>query len=146
VIGRSRSAGTPRERGQALVEFSLALIVFIVLLMGIFDFGRGIFMYNGVSQAARELARATSVHPGIVLGQSDESLSVLAIQRGMVPSLGNPTFECVDIAGDPVTDDPCRSGDFVRVTTTATYDPVSFLGFLGQITFKSTASLEIPRS
>ena len=42
-------------RGQALVEFSLAVTVFLLLVMAIVDFGRGIYMYNGVSQAAREV-------------------------------------------------------------------------------------------
>ena len=51
-----------RERGQALVEFSLILIPFLWILMGIVDLGRGIYTYNGVNQAARELARVTSVH------------------------------------------------------------------------------------
>ena len=39
-------------RGQALVEFALAITVFLLLMMAIVDFGRGIYMYNGVSQAA----------------------------------------------------------------------------------------------
>jgi hypothetical protein len=145
--GTLRRDGTlNRQRGQVLVEFSLAILVFIVLLMGVFDLGRGIYMYNGVSEAARELARSTSVHPGVVLGQSDETQGVLGVQQGLVPSLGAPTFECVDIAGSAVAHDPCRSGDFVRVTITAQYDPVSLLGFIGPITLSSSASLEIPRS
>lgn len=146
MTGRARSAGIHDARGQALVEFSLAILVFIVLLMGVFDLGRGIYMYNGVSQAARELARATSVHPGVVLGQSDETQGVLGVQQGLIPSLGAPAFQCVDIAGNAVAHDPCRSGDFVRVTITASYDPVSLLGFIGPITLSSSASLEIPRS
>ena len=51
-----------RDRGQSLVEFSLVLIPFLLILMGIIDLGRGIYTYNGVAQAARELARVTSVH------------------------------------------------------------------------------------
>jgi hypothetical protein len=141
--GDSRS-GRERSRGQALVEFSLAILVFIVLLMAVFDLGRGIYMYNGVAQAARELARATSVHPGIVLGQSVESQGVLATQRGLIPSLGTPTYQCLDIAGNAVAHDPCRSGDFVHVTTTAIYDPVTMLGLAGSVTLTSTSSLEIP--
>ena len=74
-----RSTRETRETGQALVEFSLAFIVFVVLLMAIFDFGRGIFMFNGVSQAAREIARATSVEPGIVLGAGQKSLDAAAV-------------------------------------------------------------------
>ena len=40
------------RRGQALVEFSLAIMIFLAMLMGIFDLGRAIFAYNGVSEAA----------------------------------------------------------------------------------------------
>lgn len=145
-LGRRSAAGSRRQRsrGQALVEFSLAILVFIVLLMAVFDLGRGIYMYNGVAQAARELARATSVHPGIILGQSVESQGVLGTQRGLIPSLGTPTYQCLDIAGNAVSHDPCRSGDFVQVTTTAVYDPVTLLGLTGSFTLTSTASLEIP--
>jgi Flp pilus assembly protein TadG len=53
-----------RRRGQALVEFSLILIPFLFLLMGVVDLGRGIATYNGVAEAAREIARTTSLHRG----------------------------------------------------------------------------------
>ena len=56
------------ERGQSLVEFSMVIIVFLVILMGIVDFGMAIYKYNGVSQAAREIARVTSVHPCATAG------------------------------------------------------------------------------
>ena len=59
---------TPRwwrgERGQGLVEFSLAVTVFLALIMGVVDLGRVVYQYNGGAEAARELARVTSVHPG----------------------------------------------------------------------------------
>ena len=51
-----------RSDGQALVEFSLAVIPFLILLMGVFDLGRGIYMMNGTSEAAREINRVTIVH------------------------------------------------------------------------------------
>ena len=53
-----------RSRGQALVEFALALPIFLMLMLAVFDLGRAIYMYNGVAEAARELARVTSVYPG----------------------------------------------------------------------------------
>ena len=66
-------------RGQALVEFSLAVTVFLLLMMAIVDFGRGIYMYNGVSQAAREVARTTSVHPGSPLGSSTDATDTSSV-------------------------------------------------------------------
>jgi hypothetical protein len=134
-----------REGGQALVEFSLAIIVFLVLLMGVFDFGRGVFMYNGVSQAAREIARAASVDRGaIVLGAGAKAQAALAVQRGLIPGMGTPTFACVDIAGDPSSNSPCQSGDYVKVTVTGTYEPISLLGLTGPITLSSSSSIQIP--
>ena len=87
----------PDERGQALVEFSLAIIVFLMLLMGVFDLGMGIYKFNGVSQAAREIARAASVHPctnpdACTLGDSAEVAAVVATQKALVPGLA-PSVE-----------------------------------------------------
>jgi Flp pilus assembly protein TadG len=49
------------RRGQALVEFALALPVFILVLVGIFDMGRAIYSYNTISNAAREAVRLAIV-------------------------------------------------------------------------------------
>src|SRR3954452_2417577 len=91
---RRRPEHADRGRGQALVEFSLVLIPFLLILMGIIDLGRGIYTSNGVAQAARELGRATSVHtcdttkPTCTLGTSPETAAVRATQNGLVPGLG----------------------------------------------------------
>jgi Flp pilus assembly protein TadG len=50
-----------RRRGQALVEFALVIPIFLLLLFGVVDFGRLIYMNSTVSQAAREGARLASV-------------------------------------------------------------------------------------
>ena len=75
----------PRDAGQGLVEFALAITVFLVLVMGVVDLGRAVYQYNGGAEAARELARVTSVHPGSPLGASAETTDVLRTQRGLVP-------------------------------------------------------------
>ena len=77
---------TDRERGQALVEFSLTIVIFLVLMMAIVDLGRGIYMFNGVAQAAREVARVTSVHPGTGFGNSAETAAVVGTQKKLIPN------------------------------------------------------------
>ena len=57
-----RRPGQPRRQGQAVVEFALAVIPFLILLMGVIDLGRGIYTMNGTSEAARDIARVTIVH------------------------------------------------------------------------------------
>jgi hypothetical protein len=53
-----------RSTGQALVEFALIIPIFLVLLMGIFDFGRVVWASNSLAYAAREAARFAIVHGG----------------------------------------------------------------------------------
>lgn len=50
-----------RQRGQALVEFALILPLLVLLLVGVFDFGRAIYAYNTISNAARQGARLAIV-------------------------------------------------------------------------------------
>lgn len=148
-------------RGQALVEFSLAIIVFLVMIMGIFDLGRAIFAYNGVSEAAREIARRAAVYPYDAitsgnddLGSSDQVRDTIDTQRALVPGMadlspGSPDFECVDIEGNPSTNTVCSKGDFkdyVKVTVTATYQPITpLIGVFGPITLTGTSTASFPK-
>jgi hypothetical protein len=115
------------ERGQALVEFSLAVVVFLVLLMGVVALGRGIYMFNSVSQAAREIARVTSVHPGVdptvKATWSAEMASVVGTQQKLIPNLSDPTIQCLDIDG--VTAAACLTGNYVQVRIVAPYKAVT---------------------
>ncbi len=49
------------EAGQSLVEFSMILPLFLVLLFGLVDFGRAFFTWLLVTNAAREGARVAAV-------------------------------------------------------------------------------------
>jgi Flp pilus assembly protein TadG len=147
-----------RPRGQALVEFSLALIPFVMMLLGIFDLGRGIYMNNGVSEAAREIARATAVHPcdtsSCALGNSPETAAVIATQKGLIPGLGSPsssvTFECTTISDVVVTGNPTCSATgqgalYVRVTVTVPFSVLTpLLSMVAPSTLHSTAHVQVP--
>ena len=142
----ARTADTDaRSRGQALVEFSLSIMVFLVFVVGIVDVGRAIYVYNGLSEAAREIARRTIVYPGATdIGTSTQTLAVVATQLGMIPGMTAPSFLCVDVTGTANGHEPCKTGDYVRVTTQATYAPSVLLGMGGGIQLKSAASMQIP--
>ena len=51
-----------KSRGQAMVEFALVIPVFLLLMVGLFDFGRVIWVNDTLSTAAREAARYAIVH------------------------------------------------------------------------------------
>jgi Flp pilus assembly protein TadG len=44
-----------------LVEFALVLPLFLLIMLALFDTGKGVYSYNTVSQAAREGARLAAV-------------------------------------------------------------------------------------
>lgn len=50
------------RQGQSLVEFALLLPVLLVILLGLLDFGRAVFAYNAVSEAARNGSRVAIVN------------------------------------------------------------------------------------
>src|SRR5215203_2116230 len=92
-----------RNSGQALVEFSLVMIPFLILMMAVFDLGRAIYMMNTTAEAAREIARVTAVHPWDStkdLGSSSEATAVIGAQRNLLPGMvftPNTDIVCVDI-------------------------------------------------
>lgn len=52
--------------GQALVEMAIVLPLLILLVMGIFEFGRAMYIKNTLTHAARAGARAAVVTPNII--------------------------------------------------------------------------------
>ena len=141
-----------RQRGQALVEFSLALIPFLFLLMGTVDLGRGLYTNNGVAQAAREIARVTSVHqcvgPCTSATWSAETLAVINTQKRLVPGLATSgiTIDCTDMADATVTvaaGDFCPADDFIRVTESVSFSVITpLLPVPRPMTFTSTAHVQ----
>jgi Flp pilus assembly protein TadG len=50
------------ERGATLVEYSIAVMVFMVAMFAVIEFGRAIWVHNALSDAARRGARYAALH------------------------------------------------------------------------------------
>jgi hypothetical protein len=140
----ARARGRRRQRGQGLVEFALGITIFLTILIGLVDLARAAFLFNGVSDAARELARVTSVHPGSgSLGSSTETTAAVAAERVLVPGLVVTSYACIDIAGDPVTGS-CQPGNWVRVSVRTSFQPIlPVLSAFGPFSFNTASSAKI---
>jgi Flp pilus assembly protein TadG len=57
-----------RESGSSLVEYAIVFILLMTMLLGVTDFGRALYAYHFVSNAAREAARYASVRGSACLG------------------------------------------------------------------------------
>ncbi|MEJ7803380.1 MAG: TadE family protein [Candidatus Limnocylindria bacterium] len=130
-----------------MVEFALTIVIFIGLLMGVFDLGRAVYMSNGVGESAREIARVASVHPGTPISNpSADTQVVIDRQQGIIFELDDPTFACVDILGQTVTPPsaPCLPGNWVKVEIHAAFSPVTPIFNLIPLDLESTSSIQIP--
>lgn len=76
-----------RAQGQSLVEFALVLPLFLLLLFGVVDAGRLVYLNTVVSQAAREGTRLAAVEASW-MGSTD--LSCGKPSGPICPANGNP--------------------------------------------------------
>ena len=106
------------KRGQTLVEFALILPVFIFLVVVIFDFGRLIYYYNAIHNAAREGARFGVINPNNSGGMKS-AVATYAISLGIQPAdVPEPTVQ----ASTPVS----SSGTYsVKVTVDYCFKPIT---------------------
>ncbi|MGE5619368.1 MAG: TadE/TadG family type IV pilus assembly protein [Sphingomonadaceae bacterium] len=81
-----------RSGGQSLLEFALTLPVFLWLLVGLLDLGRGVASYTVLANSAREGARAA-----IIPFTSDATIEVAVNSQGAL--LG--TIPAGDISVSP---------------------------------------------
>ena len=72
------------RRGGSTIEFALAFLVVIPVMMGTFDLGQAVYIHSVVAVAAQEAARYGIVHRDDVGGMQSSALS-LAV--GLDPSL-----------------------------------------------------------
>lgn len=72
----------PRRRGAATVEFALISIAFFLLLIGIIEMGRALFIFNSAAEVTRRGARTAAVKP---LDSADILLDMKRIMPDLKP-------------------------------------------------------------
>jgi Flp pilus assembly protein TadG len=95
-----------RQRGQSMVEFALSSVVLLILVGGLVDIGRSVYVSEALSNAAREGARhgvwfdaPTQSHPYLDDAQIkvavDAELATISLPASV---LKNPTTTCPSTA------------------------------------------------
>ncbi len=59
---RPGEGGPGRKRGSAMVEFTLVFMLFLVVLLTLMEFARGMWTYVTVAQVARQAGAYLMVH------------------------------------------------------------------------------------
>lgn len=105
-----------------MVEFALILPLLVLMIMGIFDLGRGIFTYNTLAESARQANRLAIV--------DQDQARVQAVAIAHAPTLGLSAANVVVCFSDPATAGcsgatPRCLGCLASVTTRTTFVPIT---------------------
>jgi Flp pilus assembly protein TadG len=122
--------------GQTLVEFALTAMVLLLIIMGIFDFGRAIYEQHTIADAAREGARYA-----IIATHTDAGIRQRV--RDMAPGT---QMTDADIQIDPVG--ARAGGAAVTVSISHQFDPITpliaaFMGEDGHLILRSSSSMTV---
>lgn len=124
-----------RERGQSLVEFALVFPIFILLMFGLIDIGRYVYVTNAFNQGAREAARYGSVEqwsyscPASVPAGSRNRLTctqqVAKDRIAGAPAYYTATATCTTNGTTGVSASACRAGYLLEVLVTTPTTPAN---------------------
>jgi Flp pilus assembly protein TadG len=119
-----------RQRGQALVEFALVIPIFLLVIFGLVDLGRAVFVNNTIAEAARDGARYGSVQARSYNDASRATVEDWVLDRlaGEVP---NPTVTVTCIPQTTALGCTGNGDDFVIVTVETDLDMITPI--IGQI-------------
>jgi len=132
------------RRGQTLVEFALILPIFVMLLVGIFDFGRAVYGYNTISNASREAVRIGIVDQNVANLQAEAVKA--AVSLGASPGDVDVAFLTPDLSGTCTS--PVSVGCVVEITVHYQYTAATPIigNLVGTIDMSATTRQQVERS
>jgi Flp pilus assembly protein TadG len=125
--GRRRRRGS----GQTLTEFALILPLLILFLVAIFDVGRIVFVYNSVTNGAREGARLA------IVNQFAASVKQRAIDQVAIAEVAAPNVVVKFYQPQPNTADPTQNATCGNNGVWTPTRPIA-AGCVAVVTFETT--------
>ena len=98
------------ERGQTLVEFGLLIPIVMLMMVGLFDLGRVVFINNSLSDGARDGARHASTDPRDAGYCAQRRDAVRSATRGQPLTPYTVTFTTIDGRQHAPTYVVCQNG------------------------------------
>lgn len=89
------------ERGASLVEFAIAATVFLTVTFAVLEFGRALWVYNALADAARKGARYAAVHDATSAAVQDDVKRMVVY--GNTAGTGNPIVDNLSVTNVDVT-------------------------------------------
>jgi Flp pilus assembly protein TadG len=138
------------EGGQSLVEFALMLPVLLLLLVGIFDIGRAVFLSGTINEAVREGTRYAIVHGSLSAAPSGPGSTTFTAPDQDTAVTAAVLKHATGLSGVAVQstwpDLDAKRGSRVVVSATSPYVPALSAVFTGgglRITLRSSSAMVI---
>jgi Flp pilus assembly protein TadG len=125
------------ERGQALVEFAIASVLFFMTVFGTLEFGLAIWNYNMISNLAQEGARWASVRGSSSTLSNAASSDVETFVQSRSTGITVTATTTPSPVGGP--------GSVVSVQVQTVFAPLTGIVPMSTLTLSSTAQMIVSR-
>lgn len=151
-----RRRGTPfgrAEEGVTAIEFAIVMPVFLLLVFGVFEFGRAFWIWNTMQVAVDEGGRYAMINGSLPSGgpygpgtPCSGTLASCAVSYARTQLFGlNPTdFNCASGAPGCVSATPNAGSSPATMTVTATYNFTSLVSLLNLAPLTLTRQVTVP--
>lgn len=135
---KSRVGGDPKRKGAAVVEFALVAPVFILFVLGIVEFGRGMMVQQAMINATREGAREAALPEATKSSVKDVVTDFLEIMQIEVEA------NQITVTPDPAT---AFSNEQITVSVQVPYNDVAWVpgSYLRNLSFNASTKMRSER-
>ena len=129
------------DRGETLIEFALALALFLMTIFGTMIFGIVVMRYNMLSDLAQEGARRASVcgaNAGVMRASGQCDVEAFVRARAIGIKLTAPDGSVTVTPSDLTT---LTAGELVTVQVTHTFNPMTRIIPARALTFSASATM-----
>ncbi len=121
-----------------MIEFALVMPLLVLVLMAVFDLGRGVYSQNVVASAAREGARYGIFRPlDLAAIEQQAKANTAALDQKAITVTTGCTLN------DGATAATCAKPNLLNVTVKYTFHPVTLLFTPLTLTAKSAMMIEV---
>lgn len=139
-----RSLGQAKQHGAAVIEFALLLVLLLMFVAGVIEFGRAFWYYDALTKATRDGARYlsnTRVSALVALdAATQDQAKQMVVDAAALAQV--PSFAAADVA--VICEPSCDAPDYVTVAINAY--PITIGGWIpiflpiGSTTWSATLS------
>lgn len=115
----------PHKRGAAAVEMAFVLPIFVLVVLGMIEVGRGLMVAELVEDAAREATRAAILNGSTNSSVTNTATTVLQNSGGIAPGNVSVSISVAGVGNGSVA--TAQPRDMIAVTVSVPYAATSWL-------------------